>query len=87
MRLQSQEPRVNEYYGLMGIKCLACLALKICNSTLSVTPQLNRLGLIIIRSQIQAIYVVLIRDFLQNFVVLLCGSVIFSARHFIPMRP
>jgi len=64
----------------MGIRCPACLALRICNSNISVTTQLTKLRLMVIGSCLEAIYIVLIRDFLQNFVALQRGFVVFSAR-------
>lgn len=35
-------------YGLMGIKCLACLALRIYNSNILVTTPLNEVRLVVI---------------------------------------
>ena len=75
-------------YGLMGIKRLACVALRISNSNISVTTRSNGLRLVVIGVfKLKAIYVVLTRDFPQDFVALLRGFVVFGARHLIPMRP
>lgn len=70
------------YSGLMGIKCLACWALRLYFSDRALKwTRVN--GKRVLN---RATYVDPAKGSLQNSVALLCGSVIFSARHLIPMR-